>query len=278
MPQRIPHILTIAGSDSGGGAGIQADLKTMSAFGAFGMTAITSVTSQNSLGVHWIEHLSPQSVDTQIHAVVADFGVHAVKIGMLGSAEIVQCVSNAIQKYQLYNVVFDPVLIATSGASLADKATSKAMVEHLMPLAYLITPNLHEANVLLNREIKTIEQMQQAAVDLLDFGSEAVLLKGGHLESTSELEDILVYKNGGELIQHAFKHPKIMTKNTHGTGCSLSTAIACGLGAGLSLLESVDVAVDFVQNALQHASVLNMSNGSGPLWHAYEQYPQIEQI
>jgi hydroxymethylpyrimidine/phosphomethylpyrimidine kinase len=278
MPQRIPHILTIAGSDSGGGAGIQADLKTMSAFGAFGMTAITSVTSQNSLGVHWIEQLSTQSVDTQIHAVVADFGVHAVKIGMLGSADMVLCVSNAIQKHQLKHVVFDPVLIATSGASLADKATAKAMVEQLIPISYLITPNLYEASVLLNREIKTANQMEQAAIDLLEFGSEAVLLKGGHLENNHELVDILVFKEGSEVIRHTFKHPKIMTKNTHGTGCTLSSAIACGLGAGLSLTESVDVAIDFVQNALQHAADLKMANGSGPLWHAYEQFPQTERI
>ena len=278
MPQRIPHILTIAGSDSGGGAGIQADLKTMSAFGAFGMTAITSVTSQNSLGVHWIEPLSSQSVDTQIHAVVADFGVHTTKVGMLGSTDMALCIANAIKKYQLQPLVLDPVLIATSGAHLGDKLTAKTILESLFPLSNIVTPNLYEASIFLDREIKNVDQMEQAAIDLLAYGPTAVLLKGGHLENTDQLVDVLVYKQGGEIIQHIFKHPKIITKNTHGTGCTLSSAIACGLGAGLSLYEAVDVAIDFVQNALQHASSLDFANGSGPLWHAYEQYPQIDEI
>jgi hydroxymethylpyrimidine/phosphomethylpyrimidine kinase len=275
MPNRIPHILTIAGSDSGGGAGIQADLKTMAAFGCFGMSAITAVTSQNSLGVHWVEYLSQQSVDTQIHAVAADFGVGAVKIGMLGSADIVQCVAKAIQKYELCHIVLDPVLVATSGAPLGDKVTAKAMLEYLFPLADVITPNLYEASVFLDREVKTLEQMKQAAQDFLKLGPKAVVLKGGHLENTNELIDILVTSQGDAFHCVEFKHDKIDTKNSHGTGCSLSSAIACGLGAGLSLEESVDVAVDFVQQALLHGSQLKIARNAGPLWHAYEQYPQI---
>ncbi len=275
MSQRIPHILSIAGSDSGGGAGIQADLKTMAAFGAFGMTAITAVTSQNSLGVHWVEHLSEQSVDTQIHAVVADFGVQAVKIGMLGSPKMVACIAQAITKYPMQNIVLDPVLVATSGAALGDKDTVKAMVEHLLPKVDLITPNLFEASVFLNREIKTIEQMELAAKDLLYLCPKAVLLKGGHLENTDQLVDILVFKEGDQIFSKAFKHPKIQTKNSHGTGCSLSSAIACSLGAGLSLTESVDVAIEFVQQALYHAREMNHAQGAGPIWHAYEQFPQL---
>jgi hydroxymethylpyrimidine/phosphomethylpyrimidine kinase len=275
MPNRIPHILTIAGSDSGGGAGIQADLKTMAAFGCFGMSAITAVTSQNSLGVHWVEYLSQQSVDTQIHAVAADFGVGAVKIGMLGSADMVQCVAKAIQKYELCHIVLDPVLVATSGAPLGDKVTAKAMLEYLFPLADVITPNLYEASVFLDREVKTIDQMKQAAQDFLRLGPKAVVLKGGHLENTNELIDILVTSDGDAFHCVEFKHDKIETKNSHGTGCSLSSAIACGLGAGLSLEESVDVAIDFVQQALLHGSQLKIARSAGPLWHAYEQYPQV---
>lgn len=276
MTNRIPHILSIAGSDSGGGAGIQADLKTMSAFGAFGMTAITAVTSQNSLGVHWIEHLSCQSVDTQIHAVTADFGVGAVKLGMLGSIEMVHCVAQAITKYNLSHTVLDPVLVATSGAALGDKSTAQAMVAELFPIVSLITPNLYEASIFLGRQIKTIDQMEQAAVELLQLGPKAVLLKGGHLENTDSLDDVLVYLQGENLQIRHFPHPKMMTKNTHGTGCSLSSAIACGLGGGLSLEEAVDVAIEFVQQALLHGSQLTMTLGSGPIWHAYEQYPQLE--
>ncbi len=276
MTNRIPHILSIAGSDSGGGAGIQADLKTMAAFGAFGMTAITAVTSQNSLGVHWIEHLSCQSVDTQIHAVTADFGVGAVKIGMLGSVDMVQCVAQAITKYHLSDTVLDPVLVATSGAALGDKSTALAMVEHLFPMVSVITPNLYEASIFLGREIKNVSQMEQAAVDLLQLGPQAVLLKGGHLENTDSLEDVLVYQQGGALQIRHFPHPKIMTKNTHGTGCTLSSAIACGLGGGLSLEKAVDVAIAFVQEALLHGAQLTMTLGSGPIWHAYKQYPQLE--
>ena len=275
MPNRIPHILTIAGSDSGGGAGIQADLKTMAAFGCFGMSAITAVTSQNSLGVHWVEYLSQQSVDTQIHAVAADFGVGAVKIGMLGNADMVQCVAKAIQKYELCHIVLDPVLVATSGAPLGDKVTAKAMLEHLFPLADVITPNLYEASVFLEREVKSIDQMKQAAQDFLRLGPQAVVLKGGHLENTNELIDILVTADGDTFHCVEFKHDKIDTKNSHGTGCSLSSAIACGLGAGLSLEESVDVAIDFVQQALLHGSQLQIARSAGPLWHAYEQYPQL---
>ena len=276
MPNRIPHILSIAGSDSGGGAGIQADLKTMSAFGVFGMTAITAVTSQNSLGVHWIEHLSCQSVDTQIHAVTADFGVNAVKIGMLGSVEMVNCVAQAITKYQLSQTVLDPVLVATSGAALADKSTAQAMAEHLFPIVNVITPNLYEASIFLGREIKNVSQMEQAAIDLLQMGPQAVLLKGGHLENTDSIDDVLVYQHGEDTHIRHFPHPKIITKNTHGTGCSLSSAIACGLGGGLSLEEAVDVAIEFVQQALLHGSQLTMTLGSGPIWHAYEQFPQLE--
>jgi hydroxymethylpyrimidine/phosphomethylpyrimidine kinase len=275
MPQRIPHILSIAGSDSGGGAGIQADLKTFSAFGCYGMTAITAVTSQNSLGVHWIEQLSAQSVDTQIHAVVADFGVHAVKVGMLGSEAMVQCVAQAIKKYELEQVVIDPVLVATSGATLGDKGTATTIAKHLFPLAKLITPNLYEASVFLGKEVKTPNQMKEAATELLKMGPPAVLLKGGHLEGGDELLDLLAYQEQGQIILKEFHHLKIHTKNSHGTGCTLSSAIACGLGSGLSLSDAVNVGIDFVQQALVHGSQLNIGQGAGSLWHAYEQYSQI---
>ena len=275
MPQRIPHILSIAGSDSGGGAGIQADLKTFAAFGCYGMTAITAVTSQNSLGVHWVEQLSPKSVDTQIHAVVADFGVHSVKVGMLGSEGMVQCVAQAIDQYELQQIVIDPVLVATSGATLGDKGTANAIAKYLFPLATLITPNLYEAGVFLGKEVKTPTQMKEAVTDLLKMGPSAVLLKGGHLEDRDELLDLLAYQEHGQIVLKEFKHPKILTKNSHGTGCTLSSAIACGLGSGLSLSDAVHVGIDFVQQALLHGNHMDIAQGAGPLWHAYEQYSQI---
>jgi hydroxymethylpyrimidine/phosphomethylpyrimidine kinase len=139
----------------------------------------------------------------------------------------------------------------------------------------LITPNLYEASIFLDREIKTVSQMEQAAIDLLQLGPQAVLLKGGHLENSDSLEDVLVYRDGEDPHIRYFSHSKIITKNTHGTGCSLSSAIACGLGGGLSLEEAVDVAIDFVQQALLHGSQITMTLGSGPIWHAYEQYPQL---
>jgi hydroxymethylpyrimidine/phosphomethylpyrimidine kinase len=277
MPQRIPHVLSIAGSDSGGGAGIQADLKTIAAFGCYGMTAITSVTSQNSLGVHWVEGLSTQSVDTQIHAVVADFGVQSVKVGMLGSQDMVQCVARAIEKYTLHNVVIDPVLVATSGATLGDKGTANAIAKNLFPLATLITPNLYEASIFLGREVKTLQHMKEAATDLLKMGPVAVLLKGGHLEQSDELTDILAFEENGQVILKEYQHQKIRTKNSHGTGCTLSAAIACGLGSGLLLTDAILVGIDYVQQALLHGSQLKIAQGAGPLWHAYEQYPQVDE-
>jgi hydroxymethylpyrimidine/phosphomethylpyrimidine kinase len=277
MHYPIPHILTIAGSDSGGGAGIQADLKTFAAFGAFGMSAITAVTSQNSLGVHWVEYLSIQSIDTQIHSVIADFGVDAVKVGMLGSTEIVECVAKAVTQYGLKNIVLDPVLVATSGATLGDKSTSVAIVQHLFPLARIVTPNLYEASMFMGGKVTTKEQMILAAHAFLKMGPQAVLIKGGHLENSSELVDILVTEEHGEILVHEFSHPKIDTKNTHGTGCTLSSAIACGLGTGLSLLEAVDVGIDYVQQALLHGTHLKIAQANGPLWHAFEQYPQVDE-
>jgi hydroxymethylpyrimidine/phosphomethylpyrimidine kinase len=275
MHQPIPHVLSIAGSDSGGGAGIQADLKTFAAFGCYGMTAITAVTSQNSHGVHWVEYLSAQSIDTQIHAVSADFGVDAVKIGMLGHVSTVETVAKAITQYDLKNIVLDPVLVATSGASLGDKDTAQAIALQLFPLVRIITPNLYEASMFLGQDVKTRDEMVQAAHQFLKMGPEGVLIKGGHLEGATELVDVLLIRQEDQIVQYDFFHPPINTKNTHGTGCTLSSAIACGLGSGLSLYEAVDTAIDYVQNALLHAIHLQIAQNNGPLWHAYEQYPQL---
>jgi hydroxymethylpyrimidine/phosphomethylpyrimidine kinase len=276
MNQHIFKILSIAGSDSGGGAGIQADLKTFAALGCFGMTAITAVTSQNSLGVHWVEQLSNKSIDTQIHAVMADFGADAVKVGMLGSVEVVECISQAIEEYQLKNIVLDPVLVATSGATLGDKSTSLAIAKHLFPKATLITPNLYEASMFLNRVIQTQSDMVIAGKELLGMGPAAVLVKGGHLDNPTELVDILVTKKNGEFLIQEFYHQKIDTKNSHGTGCTLSSAIACGLGSGKTLSEAVKNGIDFVQQALLHGSPLQLAHAHGPLWHAFDQYPQVD--
>jgi hydroxymethylpyrimidine/phosphomethylpyrimidine kinase len=270
----IPHILSIAGSDSGGGAGIQADLKTIAALGGHGMTAITAITAQNTLGVMGIEEISLEMIAQQIDAVFSDFRVDVIKTGMLANPLIAELISQKIKEYQPKFVVIDPVLRATSGANLGGGDTARAMKEKLFLQATVITPNLIEAGILLGREIKLLDDMPGAAKDLLEFGSQAVLLKGGHLEGQSNIMDILAYHDGNEVILKGYRHDFITTKNTHGTGCSLASAIAVGLGNQLTVNQAVEEAIAYVQEAIKHAKELHMGRGPGPLWHAFQNYPQ----
>lgn len=274
MTPYIPKILSIAGSDSGGGAGIQADLKTFSALGAHGMTAITAVTSQNTQGVSFVEELTQQSIGSQIQMVFDDLGVDAVKVGMLSNSNTVRSVSLSISQLGLTNVVIDPVLVATSGDLLGKEGTAEALIKYIFPLATIITPNLIEASKLLNRPIAQKEQMAQAAKDLILLGPKAVLLKGGHL-TDSDLLDLLAIDKDGKVEYHEFQHAKINTQNTHGTGCTLSAAIAVFLGFGCSIDEAVGKAIAFVEQAMLHSVHLNLGKGHGPLWHAFKDYPQI---
>ena len=273
--KKLAQVLTIAGSDSGGGAGIQADLKTMSAWGCYGLTVLTAVTAQNTLGVSHIEALSQQSVAAQITAVMTDFDVNTIKIGMLASPELVQTVANSLRDYPRVQIVLDPVLVATSGAVLGSAQTAQRLQQDLFPRARLITPNLSETAVLLGRPIHTVEQMEEAARELVDLGVHAALIKGGHLEDTDLLVDVLAIKTGQSILMRRYAHAKISTENTHGTGCTLSSAIACGLALGAPLEEAVAQAIDYVQEAIRHAVSLNLGQGPGPLWHAFRNFPLI---
>lgn len=260
-----PRVLSIAGSDSGGGAGIQADLKTFSALGCFGMTAITALTAQNTCGVRAIHAVPPQMLRDQIDAVMEDIGADAVKIGMLHSPEIVLTVAEAIDRYAMTNVVFDPVMVATSGAVLIDNTALDVLVRELFPRATVITPNLDEAALLVGRALTTSQDMEQAALALLDKGARAVLIKGGHLPGDTVI-DLLMMKNGEKFWMQA---PRIHSPNTHGTGCTLSSAMAAHLALGASLVEAVQHARVFVREALQAGAQVRTGKGSGPLNHGH---------
>jgi len=277
-PILIPKVLSIAGSDSGGGAGIQADLKVITALGGFGMTAITAITAQNTMGVSRIQDIDVDVIEAQIDAVVSDIGVDAVKIGMLASPAIVKTVAACLKKHRIRTIVLDPVLRATSGASLGGDDTAHTMVAELFPLATIITPNLYEASTLLGRTIHAVEQFKGAAEELLALGPRAVLIKGGHLEGEpDELVDYLIWhdrKDDMPVVLHKeFRHPRIPTINTHGTGCSLSSAIATYLADRHDLSHSVAKAISFVSAAIESGQHLEIGQGPGPLWHMHDFYP-----
>ncbi|WP_233505810.1 bifunctional hydroxymethylpyrimidine kinase/phosphomethylpyrimidine kinase [Rhodoferax lacus] len=261
----FPRVLSIAGSDSGGGAGIQADLKTISALGCFGMTAITALTAQNTQGVRAIHAVPPQMLADQIDAVLEDIGVDAVKIGMLHSPDIVRTVAQAIARHAMHNVVFDPVMVATSGAVLIDDSAIAVLVQELFPQVALITPNLDEAALLVKRPLQSEGDMQEAATTLLAMGARAVLLKGGHLQG-EVVSDLLAVAGGQTLWM---RDARIHTPNTHGTGCTLSSAIASHLALGQDLVQAVQSARRYIRGALLHGAQVRTGHGSGPLNHGY---------
>lgn len=269
QPFRYARVLTIAGSDSGGGAGIQADLKTFAALGCYGMTAITALTAQNTTGVRSIHPVPPSMLADQIDAVVEDIGVDAVKIGMLHSPEIAQTVATAIDKHQLLNVVFDPVMVATSGAVLINQDAMAVLVKEVFPRATIITPNLDEAALLVGKAITTETEMEAAAAELLAQGASAVLLKGGHLQGET-VSDLLMQAGGEKAWMRA---QRIQTSNTHGTGCTLSSAIAAHMAMGKPLVNAVQSARIFVRGALEAGAQIRTGHGSGPLNHGFG--PQV---
>jgi hydroxymethylpyrimidine/phosphomethylpyrimidine kinase len=260
-----PRVLSIAGSDSGGGAGIQADLKTFAALGCYGMTAITALTAQNTQGVRAIHGVPPDMLRQQIDAVVEDIGLHAVKIGMLHAPEIVHTVAEAIDRHALVNVVLDPVMVATSGAVLIENPAIAALVRELFPRADLVTPNLDEAALLVGRPLNDERDMEAAAHELLAMGARAVLLKGGHLKG-EQVSDLLLMPGGALTWMRA---PRIHSANTHGTGCTLSSAIAAHLALGASLPDAVQAARAFVRAALEAGAKVRTGAGSGPLNHGH---------
>ena len=266
------RLLTIAGSDSGGGAGIQADLKTFSALGCFGMSAITALTAQNTCGVRAIHGVPPGMLTDQINAVLEDIGVDAVKIGMLHSPEIVLSVASAIDRHALPHVVLDPVMVATSGAVLIDSPAIAALVHQLFGRAVVITPNLDEASLLVGRTLTNEQDMQVAAHELLAKGARAVLLKGGHLAG-DVVSDLLQVAGAAP---YWMRGPRIVTANTHGTGCTLSSAIAANLALGYSLVDAVEAARAFVRSALAAGANVKTGQGSGPLNHGFA--PQVMRL
>jgi hydroxymethylpyrimidine/phosphomethylpyrimidine kinase len=264
-----PRVLSIAGSDSGGGAGIQADLKTIAALGCYGMTAITALTAQNTLGVRSIHSVPLEILADQIDAVVEDIGVDSVKIGMLHSADTVCTVAAAIDRHALPRVVLDPVMLATSGAVLIDGEAIMVLVRELFPRALVITPNLDEAALLVGRSLDGESAMEAAAQQLLEMGASAVLIKGGHL-SGDTVSDLLMTRDAKPSWMRA---PRIDSGNTHGTGCTLSSAIAAHLALGAPLPDAVQSAREYVRGALAAGAAVRTGAGSGPLNHSYAPLP-----
>ncbi len=263
---RYVRVLTIAGSDSGGGAGIQADLKTFSALGCYGMTAITALTAQNTMGVSGIHAVPPEFLKAQLQAVLDDIGVDAVKIGMLHAPEIVRVVAWAIDHYSLKNVVLDPVMVATSGDPLIEQATVDVLREELFARATLITPNLDEAALLLGHDIAAANALEGAAQDLLAQGAQAVLLKGGHLPGDWVTDLLLEAGQAPVRLQSA----RIPSRNVHGTGCTLSSAVACYLAQGLPLAEAVRQARAYILEAIRAGASVRTGQGHGPLCHGHQ--------
>jgi hydroxymethylpyrimidine/phosphomethylpyrimidine kinase len=263
--RRYARVLSIAGSDSGGGAGVQADLKTFSALGVFGASAITAITAQNTQGVCGIHGVPPEFLAAQIDAVVEDIGVDAVKIGMLHAPEVVRVVADAIRRHCLPHVVLDPVMVATSGDRLIAQETVGVLVRELFPLASVVTPNLDEAGLLLGRTLAAEDQLDAAATGLLDLGARAALLKGGHLPG-ERVVDVLALPGGG---LHRLASPRIATHNGHGTGCTLSSAIAAHLALGHALPQAVELARAYILGAIAAGADVRTGHGHGPLNHGY---------
>lgn len=268
---RYLRLLSVAGSDSGGGAGIQADLKTFAALGGYGMTAIAAITAQNTLGVRSIHTIPVEMLAAQLDAVLQDIGVDALKIGMLGAPESVRVVADAIRRYGITQVVLDPVMVATSGDRLIAQETADALVRELFPLASVITPNLDEAAWLIGRPIHSIDEMEGAAAQLLALGAPHVLLKGGHL-SGDWVVDLLAGADGS---RQRLESARITTHNGHGTGCTLSSAIAAYLARGLPLAEAVQQARSYILGAIAAGAHVHTGQGHGPLNHGYAPQAQI---
>jgi hydroxymethylpyrimidine/phosphomethylpyrimidine kinase len=255
--------LTIAGSDSGGGAGIQADLKTFHQFGVFGTSVIVAITAQNTVGVRGVHAVPVDVVRAQMAALAEDLPPEGTKTGMLATRELVEAVADGIKRHGFPNYVLDPVMVATSGDRLLDQDAEQAIAQQLVPLAAVVTPNLDEAAILVQREVKTPEDMESAGRALLKLGARAALVKGGHLDG-AEMVDLLVTPQG----VRPFRHARIETTSTHGTGCTLSAAIAAGLARGFSLEQAATAALDYVHRAIQWAP--RLGSGHGPLNHFVE--------
>lgn len=264
--KRYPTALTIAGSDSGGCAGIQADLKTFSSIGVFGTSVIAAITAQNTTEVRAVEILSPEIIKKQIEAVLDDITVDAVKTGMLPSVEIIEIVASAIDKYNLPAIIVDPVMVATSGARLASASIVSAFAECLYPRITLITPNIPEAEALSGIEIHSDSDVRKAAEVLLTQGCPAVLIKGGHLQSSHSVDTL--FRANEE--PASFSSPRIDSRNLHGTGCTLSSAIAAYMALDNDIENAIRLAKDYISSAINSGKDITTGKGSGPVNHFFE--------
>jgi len=265
LRKRYISVLTIAGSDSGGGAGIQADLKTFSALGCFGTSAITAITVQNTLGVKAIHSVPPDIIEGQILAVIEDIKPKAIKIGMMDRPEVVEVIVKVLKNHPNIPVVFDPVMVATSGHKLIHEETIEVLSRDLIPLVQLVTPNMDEAAILSGMELKDKNDLEMAGLKILSQGANAVLVKGGHLKG-EKVYDILI-QDANQIT--VFESDKIATPNVHGTGCTLSSAITAELAKGNSLEKAVDLARAYVWNAIDRGKDVVTGSGNGPLNHFY---------
>jgi hydroxymethylpyrimidine/phosphomethylpyrimidine kinase len=264
MMKSYYRALTIAGSDSGGGAGIQADLKTFSALGCYGMSVITALTAQNTVTVSGIQPVPPKFIALQMDAVMTDIGADAVKIGMLHSPEVIETVAQCLQRYDCSTIVLDPVMVTRNGDKLLQDDAVQALKDHLFPLATVITPNLAEASLLLGREVKERSQMGDACRDLAALGCDRVFLKGGALAGSISV-DFLYDGLSGELLE--LESPRIDTLNSHGTGCTISSAIAACLAKGMALPAAVREAKTYIDGALKGGAEVKIGAGHGPVHH-----------
>ncbi len=265
MTTSIKVALTIAGSDSCGGAGIQADLKTFQSLGVYGMTAVTAVTVQNTQKVHDIQEMKPQIVHDQITCLFDDLTIDAVKIGMVSSIDLIHAIAAALESVQQPHVVLDPVMISKSGYALLQKDARKALVEKLFPLADVVTPNIHEAEALVGHSISDQGEMESAAKQIIAMGAAKVVVKGGHMTG-EEATDILY---DGQSFRR-LSSPRLETANTHGTGCTFSSAITAYLARGYSFFDAVQNAKTYIFGAIEHS--LDIGKGHGPTHHFFDLY------
>jgi hydroxymethylpyrimidine/phosphomethylpyrimidine kinase len=269
MPQAPPVVLTIAGFDPSSGAGITADIKTIAAHDCFGISCITALTVQSTRGVQRVEPLAPETIADTLAELASDFAVEAVHVGMLGNDEIVKAVAQFLRKAALPHIVLDPVLKSTSGADLLDSTGTRRLIEELLPLAEVVTPNLDEAALLAGIAVKNIDEMRQAALRLHSLGAANVVVTGGHLEKAT---DLLSFTTGRGVETQVFKADRLRSKSTHGTGCAFSTALACHLAHGRGIPEAVLLSKAYISAAI--ANAYPIGQGSGPLHHLYRRGQQ----
>lgn len=262
-----PVVLSIAGSDSSGGAGIQADIKTFAALGVYGATAITAITAQNTLGVHAQHAIPPQMVHDQIVATMDDLAPSVVKIGMLANVAIVDAVAEALSSYST-PIILDPVIISTSGHRLLSAEAEKSIIRRLLPMTELLTPNIPEMEALAGMSIATLDEKTRAAEQLFRYGAKAILLKGGHEEGDAKC-DILFTQTAAGIQSTTFTSETIDTRNTHGTGCTLSSAIAAYVARGCNIAEAIFNAKEFVTEAIRHGADISLGHGFGPVNHGF---------